>query len=480
MPSPAHRTPRPSLRALSAALLILTALAAASPDIPPRARAAAPAPIALGASMTAPSRGLYAPCDTAPMDDFAAQTGRRPAIALWYQPWGGYGPNPQWADFPARCMDNSYARGAVVLTTWEPWDGNPSNPVYKLTTITRGDFDPYIRRYADDAKVWGHPFYLRFAHEMNGNWYPWGTGPHNPEGNTPADYVAAWRHVHDLFVQEGAANVRWVWSPNTLSSNSPQATATYPGDAYVDWLAMDGYNVGSSNGYDGWTSAAALFSPLYTALATLPTKPMMIAETASSEMGGDKAAWITQAYADIPNRFPRVRAVVWFDEDKETDWRVDSSPAALAAYRAVVTDPAFQAPADTSAGGNSAIPTATPILSVQTATPAATATATSTPTRVPPTPTAITTLPSTATGTNTAPPASAPTSAPTSTRTSIPASPTVSPAPPTATAPFVPSTVTYTDTQKPTAMGANTVKKDAIINTLLYIKNRREFAKRGV
>jgi len=345
VPSPAHRTPRPSLRALSAALLILTALAAASPDIPPRARAAAPAPIALGASMTAPSRGLYAPCDTAPMDDFAAQTGRRPAIALWYQPWGGYGPNPQWADFPERCMDNAYARGVVVLTTWEPWDGNPSNPAYKLTTITRGDFDPYIRRYADDAKVWGHPFYLRFAHEMNGNWYPWGTGPHNPEGNTPADYVAAWRHVHDLFVQEGAANVRWVWSPNTLSSNSPQATATYPGDAYVDWLGIDAYNVGASKGWDGWQSLADLLEPAYTAITHLSNKPLMIAETATTEHGGDKAAWIRRGLLlDAPARLPRVRAVVWFDKNR--DWRVDSSPASLAAFRTVVASPLYHGNVD--------------------------------------------------------------------------------------------------------------------------------------
>jgi len=139
--------------------------------------------------------------------------------------------------------------------------------------------------------------------------------------------------------------VRWVWSPNTLSSNSPQATATYPGDAYVDWLGIDAYNVGASKGWDGWQSLADLLEPAYTAITHLSNKPLMIAETATTEHGGDKAAWIRRGLLlDAPARFPRVRAVVWFDKNR--DWRVDSSPASLAAFRTVVASPLYHGNVD--------------------------------------------------------------------------------------------------------------------------------------
>ena len=52
------------------------------------------------------------------------------------------------------------------------------------------------------------PVVLRFAHEMNGHWYPWGA--HRTD---PADFVAAWRHIHDVFRTVGATNVIWTWTP---------------------------------------------------------------------------------------------------------------------------------------------------------------------------------------------------------------------------------------------------------------------------
>jgi len=68
----------------------------------------------------------------------------------------------------------------------------------------------------------------------------------------------------------------------------------------------------------------------------------MIAETASTESGGDKAAWITSAFTrEIAARTPRVKTVVWFDVNKETDWRVESSNRSLNAYRAVATSSAW-------------------------------------------------------------------------------------------------------------------------------------------
>jgi len=182
---------------------------------------------------------------------------------------------------------------------------------------------------------------VRFAHEMNGNWYPWGSGVN---GNTAARYIAAWRHVVRIFRRAGASNVRWVWSPNVYGNNGARAFAPlYPGNRWVDWVALDGYNWGPLR-TSGWVGFGDLFGPSYDAMTRLTRKPLMIAETATSEHGGDKAAWIRDALeVTLPTRFPRVRALVWFDREKETDWRVTSSPAALLAFGAAVRSPVFAA-----------------------------------------------------------------------------------------------------------------------------------------
>ncbi len=66
----------------------------------------------------------------------------------------------------------------------------------------------------------------------------------------------------------------------------------------------------------------------------------MIAETASSEAGGEKAAWIADAFEhQLPANFPAVRGVVWFDERTSADWPIDTSPTAEAAFRAAAINP---------------------------------------------------------------------------------------------------------------------------------------------
>ena len=86
-----------------------------------------------------------------------------------------------------------------------------------------------------------------------------------------------------------------------------------------------------------------VFGPSYDELAAMTDKPMMIAETASAESGGDKAAWIKKGLLeDVPSRLPRVRAVVWFHENKEADWRIDSSAGSLAAYKQAAETPMYR------------------------------------------------------------------------------------------------------------------------------------------
>jgi hypothetical protein len=263
------------------------------------------------------------------LDSFSSEVRRTPALVLWYRYWTE-------SLFNTHDLSAVASRGAAPMVTWEPW--NPDHTSISLKGIAAGTDDSTINAAAHAAAGWGKPIFVRFAQEMNGHWFPWGLGVN---GNTAADYVSAWRHIVNVFRADGATNVRWVWSPNEYDSSTPRFEQLYPGDAYVNWVAIDGYNFGTNSG-NTWQSFTQVFSASYTAMSALTSKPMMIAETASVEQGGSKAAWITSALqTEIPTRFPRVRALVWFDKvyNGGLDWPVDSSSSSLAAVRVAVDSP---------------------------------------------------------------------------------------------------------------------------------------------
>jgi len=272
--------------------------------------------------------------DMSLVNAFEADAHKPVAIVMWYQHWGltdGYQYfQPSW-------MDAVRAHGSIPLVTWDPWDPTQSptsQSAYTLQNIINGNFDSYIITWAQASKAWGHPYFLRFAPEMNGNWNPWSE---QVNGNKPGQFVLAWRHVHDLFTAQGVTNVTWVWSPNIDYSTSTSLSELYPGDAYVDWVAMDGYNWGNVGAWHTWESFSALFQQTYNDLLAITAKPMMIGEMASTEQAGNKASWISDTYTtQIPHYFPRIKAVVWFNIDKETDWRIESSPAAQNAFATAI------------------------------------------------------------------------------------------------------------------------------------------------
>ena len=302
---------------------------------------------------------------------FANKVGAPPRVVMWYQPWGRTD-GRQFFNFKGGdgtgIMDEVVAKGAMPMVTWTPQDPaqGTNQTTYALRKIIAGQHDAYIKQWAQDAKAWGKPFYLRFGHEMNGNWNSWSPGVN---GNKAGEYAAAWKRVHDIFRKEGVTNVRWVWSPNVeynaawrhVHTKFKEAGATnvrwvwspyvscgnctgfgqvYPGNAYVDWVALDGYNWGGSS----WQSMSQVFATSYDKVTALaPTKPFMIAEISSAESGGSKANWITSAYYQtIISRMPKTQAIVWFDSIKERDWRVNSSATSLAAYQKVAKDPSYQ------------------------------------------------------------------------------------------------------------------------------------------
>ena len=210
-----------------------------------------------------------------------------------------------------------------------------------LASIASGSEDAAITSWAQEAKAYGHPFFLRLDWEMNGGWFPWGTT--SSSQNTPADYVAAWRHIHDIFTSQGATNATWVWCPNTTYSGSVPYSQLYPGNAYVDWTCLDGYNMGGSS-----QSFASLFTQSYdNLLSVAPTKPVMIGEVASLEYGaGVKANWISDMLGELPTNFPQIRAMVWFNwrNDHNGTWEsneVESSSSSQSAFANGIASPYY-------------------------------------------------------------------------------------------------------------------------------------------
>ena len=125
---------------------------------------------------------------------------------------------------------------------------------------------------------------------MNGSWYPWCVGVN---GNTSGDYIAAFRRVHDLFVSAGATNVQWVWSPTVSPGSSSDMATEYPGSQYVNVIGLDGYNFGTGVPGDSWTSPSYVFTDSLDELSSVDaSKPILINEVGSSEVGGSKAQWI--------------------------------------------------------------------------------------------------------------------------------------------------------------------------------------------
>lgn len=282
------------------------------------------------------------PNDLRSVDDFEQESGQKLALISWYAYWGGWK-----RDFSRTDLDLVSARGAVPLITWEPWAGQSSDPAWTLRgAILSGANDAYIESWARGLAAYGKPVLLRFAHEMHHQTYPWAIGVN---GNTAEEYVAAWKHVHGIFARHNATNVKWVWNPNTMgdtlaSTYDPLYRSLYPGDAYVDWLGLDIYNTGPELNWGApyWRTFTQAMTEPYSAITRISDKPLLLGEVGSAETGGSKSDWLTSALTnELQTNFPRVRAFVWFDINKEENWTVESSSVTRSAWVSALRYPLF-------------------------------------------------------------------------------------------------------------------------------------------
>jgi mannan endo-1,4-beta-mannosidase len=292
----------------------------------PWPRPAAAQERALGLTTLALARNVHTPFDAADLGE--VNTTERAVrahagVVMFFADWAG--PLPTVAQLRA-----IGGRGAVPEVTWEPWDAvsplGGRQPGYRLGRIAAGVHDDLIRRFARRLAAYGGPVRLRFAHEMNAGTYPWSAGRN---GNRDREFVRAWRHVHRLMREEGADEVRFVWSPRADAAFEP----FWPGRRYVDVIGLSGFNGGDELDWSGWRNPEAIFVPNLRAVRRLaPGIEMELSEVAAAEGGGSKARWIEQLFGMPDRQFPEVRTVVWFDLDKEARWSIASSPASTAAF----------------------------------------------------------------------------------------------------------------------------------------------------
>jgi len=250
-----------------------------------------------------------------------------------------YTPAGLWTD-----VDAVMGAGYKVMLTMQPtrWQVAQVTP---LVDIYSGVMDAYIDANIQGVKnlqiAWPNAdIWICFGHEMNGNWYPWGS-LNGHLGNTPQDYINAYRHVVDRFRAAGLGSnmVKWVFSPNVWSTDN--FSQYYPGDAYVDSMGVRGFNFGSQTSLHPsliWQNFNTIFQFTYDTLTRLhPNKPIFIAGVSSAELGGNKAAWIDDMALQLNTRYPKMMGVFWFDENKkavgEADWRINSSPVTLSAVQ---------------------------------------------------------------------------------------------------------------------------------------------------
>lgn len=261
--------------------------------------------------------GAYIGSTAASISAFEQQVGKPTSARAVFVHWGNEN------EFPLELKRTM--RNKVLVIFWEAMDYNNSTvkqPAFSYQSILRGEWDTYLTSFAKDAKTYRYPVILVPFEEMNGNWYPW-SGTTN--GNTPRAHIAAYRYVHSFF--KDAPNVQFGWSVNSNSvpdTYENRIAAYYPGDAYVDYVGVNGFNFG-----EPWQSFEQIFGAAFDQLRTYK-KPLFIFSMASAD-GPLKATWIRDAMRQIA-REPDLAGWIWFNEDKEQDWRIWSDEKSLKAF----------------------------------------------------------------------------------------------------------------------------------------------------
>jgi hypothetical protein len=291
--------------AAAAAIIFTGARFAARSGPPPPVHASLP-------PMPASYLGVYeagAPPGYEPIADFAQSVGRQPNLAGYYSGWV--------EPFATSFADRVRRHGLIPYVQIDPTYAS-------VAAIAAGDYDTYLRSYAQSVRDFGHAVVIGFGHEMNAPWYSWGYG-HVP----PATFVAAWRHIVTLFRGQGADNVTWLWTVNQDRPGTGPIASWWPGPQYVTWVGIDGYYFRPSDTF------SKVFGQTIDQVRAFTGKPVLLSETAVGPAAGQ--------FVKIGNLFAgmhqyKTLGLVWFDETQtggidHQNWRIEGNPVAEAALR---------------------------------------------------------------------------------------------------------------------------------------------------
>jgi hypothetical protein len=301
---------------LIACITVLVAVLAAVVVKVSSAPSGSAAPPASAAAQRIRYLGVYepgSPKSYSNVEKFAQAVGRHPDLVSYYSGWG--------EKFQQTFAVTASRHGAMTIVQIDP-----SN--ISLASIAAGKYDSYITSFADDVAAFRHQVVICFGHEMNGFWETWGYR------HTPAKtFIAAWRHIVNLFRAQNASNVIWLWQVNSSSSQTGPVRDWWPGSHYVTWVGVSGYYYLPGNTFDN------VFNPVVADIRQFTQAPLLIAETAVGPEAGQQRG-IKDLFKGL--RLKNYLGLVWFDQHsagglyKGENWRLEDSPAALEAFRSAL------------------------------------------------------------------------------------------------------------------------------------------------
>jgi mannan endo-1,4-beta-mannosidase len=195
---------------------------------------------------------------------FADAVGAHPDLAGYFSHWGEI--------FLTSFARADHRHGATPLVQLKPTSA-------ALPGITAGDYDVYLRGYATSVRNFGYPVVIALGRDTNQPGRSWAHS-----NVRPATFIAAWRHIVNLFRRQGADNVSWMWTVPTGRAGTAPAARWWPGARYVTWVGVDGSYSRPSDTF------ATVFGRAIHQTRRFTTRPILLSVTLARPANGQVAA----------------------------------------------------------------------------------------------------------------------------------------------------------------------------------------------
>ena len=270
--------------------------------------------------------------------DYNAAAGKKISVVTWFASAYENGRMTNWSQNYVPNLARVKRLGAVSLIKFSTQDYayDKTHKSAELKLIANGTWDEYFKQAAIAIKQFGGPVFISIDHEMNGNWYPYSQSYPGAQ-TTAADYVAAWKRIVDIFNNNGATNVAWVWAPNVPDVGGISYQNYYPGDDYVDWIGVSLYSGNDPRALDTIYNQFSVRKPFFiTEWATAPEKNKY-----NARFPGE-VEWVKEFFDSLNQNYPRVKAISWFNWNQgDGDYRLQRVPGQAKAYAQDVAAPRY-------------------------------------------------------------------------------------------------------------------------------------------